>query len=105
MAYKNRRSRKSGGSMNLYNAKGSPAAENIDAKSEGFKRGGSKCRADGGAVEGEGGKHHMGRARGGAIRKGRARGGSSSPYSAARSATAPKGKNSSCGPGEQAPTV
>jgi hypothetical protein len=104
MAYKKRGERKRGGGVHLYNAKGSPAAENIDAKSDGFKRGGRHKRADGGAVEGEEGKHHMGRARGGKI-KSRARGGSSSPFSTAHSATMPKGKSSESGPGEQAPEV
>jgi hypothetical protein len=50
----------------LYNAHGSPAAEAIDEKSDGFKRGGAKKRKEGGHVEGHGAKHHMGkRARGG----------------------------------------
>jgi hypothetical protein len=50
----------------LYNAEGSPESKEIDAKSDGFKRGGAKKRKHGGHVEGEKAKHHLGkRARGG----------------------------------------
>lgn len=53
---------------NQYNAKGSPEEKEEDAKPDGFKRGGHmKKRKDGGHVEGEKAKHHLGRrARGGA---------------------------------------
>lgn len=54
----------------LYNAEGSPESHSIDAKSDGFKRGGAqkKKRKEGGKVEGEKARHHLGRrARGGHI--------------------------------------
>lgn len=51
---------------NQYNAKGSPEEKEEDAKPDGFKRGGAKKRKEGGHVEGEKAKHHLGRrARGG----------------------------------------
>lgn len=66
MAYKKRSERKrasggmAGGKINQYNAQGSPEDREESEKSEGFRKGGH--------VEGEGGKHHLGkRARGGSV--------------------------------------
>ena len=130
MSYKPRRERRAAGGKavgaetrneergNLYNAKGSPAADAIDAKSDGFKRGGKAKRADGGPIEGEGAKASMGkRARGGAAEReeedreeraaggavGRARGGAA-PFSSAHNIKPPS-SSSTNGPGEQAKTI
>lgn len=116
----------------LYNAEGSPESKEIDAKSDGFKRGGkAKKRKEGGKVEGHEARHHLGRrARGGAAHEEhekekekkeherkehepmeRARGGRTekamarggSPFSTAQH-TKPPG-NDKDGPGEQAPMI
>ncbi len=145
MAYKSRAERKRarGGKAtetqpyepehgHLYNAEGSPASHSIDAKSDGFKHGGmpKKKRKEGGKVEGEKARHHLGRrARGGMTpahetkteerheeehkekrheeheRSERARGGRTerAPFSSAQK-TKPPG-NEMDGPGEQAPMI
>lgn len=105
MAYKSRKERRRAAGGTLYNAKGSNEASEVDAKSDGFKRGGAKKRADGGSVDGAASTPRLDkRARGGALkhRNGMARGGS--PFSAAKAQTNPAGKSESSGPGEQAPT-
>lgn len=125
--YKPRKARKHrsfGGKMesgNQYNAQGSPEDKEEHAKSDGFKRGGSLKRADGGHVEGEKAKMHLAkrarggkmeekreeRARGGKIGHGRKAGGhhglarGGSPFSSARSISGPG--NSKGSPGETAP--
>ena len=85
MAYKTRRERRERGGKaaeteplhpehgNQYNAQGSPMEKSESAKSDGFKRGGmpKKKRKEGGKVEGERARHHLGR---------RARGGHVSPH-------------------------
>jgi hypothetical protein len=78
MAYKTRRERRAEGGKaeeteplhpehgHQYNAKGSPEEKEESAKPDGFKRGGAKKRKEGGKVEGEKARHHLGRrARGG----------------------------------------
>jgi len=106
---------KAGPEDRLYNAAGSPAAKSAeDDKADGFKRGGRAHRKEGGKVEGEADKGHMGkRARGGPARGSngqfaaggaiveRARGGGvpkmargGSPYSAAHSLSMPPAKGS-----------
>lgn len=140
MVYKPRRERKRGGKAeegqpiteehgHQYNAQGSPEAREEDAKSDGFHAGGmmprKKKRKEGGHVEGEKARHHLGRrARGGEAhrepehrhepeREERARGGRTehkamarggSPFSSARKTEAPPGKTND-GPGEQAPVI
>lgn len=106
MSYKKRSERKRsyGGQVergNQYNAQGSPAEKAEHEKSDGFKKGGHVKRAHGGAVDGQAGKHHLGkRARGGSVHKnGMARGGS--PMSAAHRVSGPG--NAKGSPGEQAP--
>lgn len=130
MAYKSRKERKaraSGGKAEHWmNAQGSPEQHEAEEKDDGFKRGGRTKRRHGGHVDGEKGKHHLGkRARGGAMEKreekreeeekrargghvtgrgmhkGRARGGA--PFSAAHHTSPPSNKEGS--PGEQAPLV
>ena len=113
MVYKPRRERRAAGGKasdteplpkekwNQYNAKGSPEEKEESADSDGFKRGGAKKRADGGKVEGDKAKEHLGRrARGG--RTGMASGGA--PFSSAHKTTPPSESHES-GPGEQAPMV
>lgn len=78
----------------LYNAKGSPAAAAIDAKSDGFRRGG-RAKASGGEVEGMEARQHLGR---------RARGGrTGAPFSSGHDTKPPGNEKGS--PGEQAPMI
>ncbi len=141
MAYKSRKERKRGGkaeetqpehaeSGHLYNAQGSPESREIDAKSDGFKKGGRAKRKEGGHVEGHASKMHLGRrARGGKAeekederegemddenkeeheRPERARGGhvikrGAAPFSSAQN-TSPPDNSKGTGPGEQAPVI
>jgi hypothetical protein len=145
MAYVTRAQRKRGGKAgegqpideekgHLYNAQGSNEAKEIDAESDGFKKGGRAKKKSGGEVEGEKAKRHLGRrARGGGMapksddkdtveerdedepehseeeRPERARGGRAmarggSPFSAARKLT-DFDNDKKTGPGEQAPVI
>jgi len=138
MVYKPRRERRAAGGKagadteplpkekwNQYNAKGSPEEKEESAESDGFKRGGRAKRKDGGHVEGDKAKSHLGkRARGGATeqpregkemeskedtRPERAKGGSvmargGAPFSSDHK-TKPPTEDRESGPGEQAPMV
>jgi hypothetical protein len=118
MTYKPRRERRASGGKaaeteplrpehgNLYNAKDSPEGKHAEHdESDGFKRGGmaKKKRKEGGKVEGEEAKHHMGkRARGGHVKGKFAKGGA--PFSAAHHIS-PPGNDKKTGPGEDTETI
>ena len=94
MAAHRKEKRAKGGSVNVYNAKGSPEMKEADDRKAGFKRGGAM--KDGGCADGMKGKKRLDkRARGGPT--GRAMGRGSSPYSTASRLSNPSDKAEKAG--------